>query len=189
MNINVLMGSITFLVWSAFSTWYYVNYIKQFDQASGKEVFVEAEAEKATEELIAADSAVAGAAVADSNATKAIPAPFEISRNFTFQKNATDLTEPLKWEQFRDSVNAVIKDRDVTVSIEGFTCDLGTEEHNLALGERRAQYLSGLIKSSNASLTSIVTKSGGEKEPLLPNTSEDNRALNRRVTITIKSRP
>jgi len=188
MNINVLVGSATFLVWSAFSTWYYVNYIKQFDQPAGEEQVAQTMVEKAAEELIVADSTVVDGKVTDS-AAEASPASFEISRNFTFHKNTTDLAEPPKWEQFRDSVNAAIEGRDVTVSIIGFTCDLGTEAHNLALGERRAQYLSNSFKTSNTSLTSIVTKSGGETEPLVPNTSEDNRALNRRVTITIKSQP
>jgi len=66
------------------------------------------------------------------------------------------------------------------IQIEGHTCDIGTNEYNLALGERRANsaktYLEGLGVSSGR----ISTISYGEERPLVPNTDEANRSKNRR---------
>jgi len=66
------------------------------------------------------------------------------------------------------------------IQIEGHTCDIGTNEYNLALGERRANsaktYLEGLGVSSGR----ISTISYGEERPLVPNTDEGNRSKNRR---------
>jgi len=66
------------------------------------------------------------------------------------------------------------------LQIEGHTCDIGTAEYNLALGERRAtsakMYLEGLgIASSRLS-----TISYGEERPRVPNSNESNRSQNRR---------
>ena len=69
---------------------------------------------------------------------------------------------------------------DARIQIEGHTCDIGTNEYNLALGERRANsaktYLEGLGVSSNR----ISTISYGEERPLVPNSDEANRSKNRR---------
>ena len=66
------------------------------------------------------------------------------------------------------------------IQIEGHTCDIGTDEYNLALGERRAgsakMYLEGLGVSSGR----ISTISYGEERPLVPNSDEGNRSKNRR---------
>lgn len=66
------------------------------------------------------------------------------------------------------------------IQIEGHTCDIGTSEYNLALGERRAtsakMYLEGLgIGSTRLSIISY-----GEERPRVPNTDEANRSQNRR---------
>ena len=68
----------------------------------------------------------------------------------------------------------------VNIRIEGHTCDLGSSEYNLALGERRAsetkKYLAGLGINPNR----ISTVSYGEEKPMVPNKNETNRSKNRR---------
>jgi peptidoglycan-associated lipoprotein len=67
------------------------------------------------------------------------------------------------------------------IQIEGHTCEIGTSEYNLALGERRAnsakRYLEGLGVSSRR----ISTISYGEERPLDPDHTEEARSKNRRV--------
>jgi peptidoglycan-associated lipoprotein len=64
---------------------------------------------------------------------------------------------------------------DVSISIEGHCCRIGTAEYNLALGERRAkaarEYLIGLGISSKR----LSTVSYGEEKPLDPNDLPKNR--------------
>ncbi len=66
------------------------------------------------------------------------------------------------------------------IQIEGHTCDIGTAEYNLALGERRAnsakKYLEGLGVASGR----VSTISYGEERPLVPNKNEAERSKNRR---------
>ena len=67
------------------------------------------------------------------------------------------------------------------IQIEGHTCEIGTSEYNLALGERRAnsakRYLEGLGVISGR----ISTISYGEERPLDPDHTEEARSKNRRV--------
>ena len=71
------------------------------------------------------------------------------------------------------------------IRIEGHTCDLGTGEYNLALGERRAtgaqRYLEGLGVDSAI----LSTISYGEERPRVPNTDEKNRSINRRDEFVV----
>ena len=83
-------------------------------------------------------------------------------------------------------IAAWLKDNPSTkIQIQGNTCDLGTEEYNLALGEKRAdsaqKYLVGLgVDSSRLSKISY-----GEERPMVPNTDETNRSLNRRDDFVV----
>jgi len=66
------------------------------------------------------------------------------------------------------------------IQIQGHTCEIGTNEYNIALGERRAssaqRYLEGLgVKSGR-----ISTISYGQERPLDPGHTEEARSKNRR---------
>ena len=68
----------------------------------------------------------------------------------------------------------------VSIQIEGHTCDIGTNEYNLALGERRANSAKTYLESLGIAPTRISTISYGEERPLFSNTDEGNRSKNRR---------
>jgi peptidoglycan-associated lipoprotein len=69
---------------------------------------------------------------------------------------------------------------DVKIQIEGHTCDIGTNEYNLALGERRATSAKTYLESLGVFSGRISTISYGEERPLVPNLDEANRSKNRR---------
>ena len=66
------------------------------------------------------------------------------------------------------------------IQIEGHTCDIGTNEYNLALGERRANSAKTYLESLGVSSSRVSTISYGEERPLVPNSDEANRSKNRR---------
>ena len=66
------------------------------------------------------------------------------------------------------------------IQIEGHTCDIGTNEYNLALGERRANSAKTYLEGLGVGSSRISTISYGEERPLVPNTDEANRSKNRR---------
>jgi len=62
----------------------------------------------------------------------------------------------------------------------GHCCDLGTNEYNMGLGERRAASVRAYLVELGIEAGRIRTLSKGEEEPAVPNT-DDQRHLNRRV--------
>ncbi len=71
------------------------------------------------------------------------------------------------------------------VQIEGHTCDIGTNEYNLALGERRANSAKTYLEGLGISAGRISTISYGEERPLVPNNDEANRSKNRRDEFVV----
>ena len=72
------------------------------------------------------------------------------------------------------------KDSAARIQIEGHTCDIGTPEYNLALGERRANSAKKYLEGLGVNAARISTISYGEERPMVPNSDEGNRSKNRR---------
>lgn len=74
------------------------------------------------------------------------------------------------------------------ILIVGHTCDIGSDDYNLVLSERRAESVKDFLQSSGLKDVQIRTEGHGEREPRLPNTSTANRNRNRRVDLTFVTR-
>ena len=68
-----------------------------------------------------------------------------------------------------------------SIVVEGHTCDLGSDESNMALGQRRADAVKAYLVEQGIDESRVTTMSCGESQPAVPNDSEANRKLNRRV--------
>jgi len=66
------------------------------------------------------------------------------------------------------------------IQIQGNTCNIGTTEYNLALGEGRASSAKKYLQGLGVSADRLSTISYGLEKPLAPNTNEENRSKNRR---------
>ena len=69
--------------------------------------------------------------------------------------------------------------------IVGHTCDLGDAATNLKLSRERAQSLHHFLVSKGIKPGLLSHRGVGQTEPMVPNTSEANRRLNRRVVVEI----
>jgi len=84
-----------------------------------------------------------------------------------------------------EAVAALQKDPSIRVLIEGHTCNIGTAEYNLALGERRASSVRDYLVSRGISADRFRTVSYGEERPKYDNAREETRRLNRRAALTV----
>ncbi len=71
------------------------------------------------------------------------------------------------------------------ILIEGHTDNVGTENYNMSLSERRANSAGKYLINAGISSSRLVIKWYGESQPKVDNSSEENRALNRRVQFII----
>jgi len=85
-----------------------------------------------------------------------------------------------------EAVTALRENPGLRVEIEGHTCNIGTAEYNLALGERRANAVRDYLTSNGISADRLRSVSYGEERPKHDNSREETRRLNRRAALTVR---
>ncbi|MEQ9286362.1 MAG: OmpA family protein [Cyclobacteriaceae bacterium] len=71
------------------------------------------------------------------------------------------------------------------ILISGHTDNLGTNEYNLNLSKKRAKAVKDWLVNSGIDINRLSYKGYGSKLPLVENSSDENRATNRRVEFEI----
>ena len=74
---------------------------------------------------------------------------------------------------------------ETNILIEGHTDDVGTDDYNMGLSERRAKAVGDYLENAGVSPSRLTVKWYGETQPKVANTSDANRAANRRVEFAI----
>ena len=80
-----------------------------------------------------------------------------------------------------ENADAIKKVPDAIIQIEGHCDERGTQEYNLALGEKRALATRSHLMNLGVSGDRIITISYGEEDPEDPRSTEDAWAKNRRA--------
>jgi outer membrane protein OmpA-like peptidoglycan-associated protein len=85
-----------------------------------------------------------------------------------------------------EAIKAMQADANLRFTVEGHTCNIGTTEYNLALGERRSAAVRDYLTSRGIAANRLQTVSYGEERPKHDNSREETRRLNRRAALTIR---
>lgn len=88
-------------------------------------------------------------------------------------------------EILKASANYFMKNRISSIIIEGHCDERGTNEYNMALGERRAQETKKYLVNLGIKESMMKTVSFGEENPLNPNSNEEAWAANRRAHFVV----
>lgn len=83
-------------------------------------------------------------------------------------------------------VQLLQKEPALRFEMEGHTCNIGTPEYNLALGERRATAVRDYFVSRGIAADRLSTVSYGEERPKYENAREETRRLNRRAVLVVR---
>jgi peptidoglycan-associated lipoprotein len=78
---------------------------------------------------------------------------------------------------------------DIMVTVEGHCDDRGTNEYNVALGERRAQSVKTFLVNLGIDTNRLSTVSYGEERPIATGHDEGSLAENRRAQFVINGSP
>jgi peptidoglycan-associated lipoprotein len=85
-----------------------------------------------------------------------------------------------------EAIAAMREDPTLRLTIEGHTCNIGTAEYNLALGERRANAVKDYLVTRGVAADRLQTVSYGEERPKYDNAREETRRLNRRAALVVR---
>ncbi len=74
---------------------------------------------------------------------------------------------------------------DLKLQVDGYTDSTGSDEHNQALSERRADAVRDFLVSQGVSPENIQARGFGKSDPIASNESSAGRQLNRRVEMVV----
>ncbi len=80
-------------------------------------------------------------------------------------------------------VTMMTKNPELKISVEGHTDNVGTEESNQELSEKRAKSVADAIIAGKIDKDRLQSKGFGETKPIADNNTEGGRAKNRRVEL------
>jgi outer membrane protein OmpA-like peptidoglycan-associated protein len=76
-----------------------------------------------------------------------------------------------------------------TVLIEGYTDNVGSDDYNQGLSQRRADGVKSFLATQGVGLVRLSSLGKGESDPVADNSSSEGRQLNRRVEVVISNPP
>jgi outer membrane protein OmpA-like peptidoglycan-associated protein len=85
-----------------------------------------------------------------------------------------------------EAVRTLQQNPELRIEIEGHTCNIGTAEYNLALGERRATAVRDYLTGRGIGADRLRTVSYGEERPKYDNSREETRRFNRRAALVVR---
>jgi outer membrane protein OmpA-like peptidoglycan-associated protein len=104
--------------------------------------------------------------------------------NVTFRTGSADLNA--QFFKVLDGVASVARKYDKTIiEIAGHTDNVGGADFNKQLSQRRARAVAQYLVSKGLSESRILTAAGGEEHPIASNSTDQGRAANRRVEVTL----
>jgi outer membrane protein OmpA-like peptidoglycan-associated protein len=104
--------------------------------------------------------------------------------NVTFAFDSANLNS--NFYPVLDKVAETLKEYDKSViEVAGHTDSTGSDSYNQALSERRANSVADYLANKGLERTRMVTVGAGEGHPVASNDTEEGRAQNRRVELTI----
>jgi outer membrane protein OmpA-like peptidoglycan-associated protein len=111
-------------------------------------------------------------------------------REFTFEDVHFDFDRyslrPEATRALDEAIATLQANPELNIEVEGHTCNIGTAEYNLALGERRATAVREYLTSRGIGANRLRTVSYGEERPKFDNGREETRRLNRRAALVVR---
>lgn len=104
---------------------------------------------------------------------------------FPFRAATKDRVEPEIDEYLTRLAAQMQQDAAMRIQITGHTDNISSDEYNMGLGQRRADYLKDILVAKGVAADRVTTRSRGESQPVASNASEAGRAENRRAELVI----
>lgn len=105
-------------------------------------------------------------------------------QDITFETGKAEL-KPESGEELERLVTLLEGNKSIKVEISAHTDDVGNDDANLKLSEKRAKAVVDYLTTKGIKADRMIAKGYGETQPLVPNDTEENKAKNRRVQFKI----
>ena len=93
--------------------------------------------------------------------------------------------KPLARERLAKVAGIIVAHPGLRLEVEGHTDNVGSDEFNQLLSEKRAATVRDYLVSQGISMNSIVARGFGKTQPVAPNDTSEGRRRNRRVELVV----
>ena len=107
-----------------------------------------------------------------------------VLKNLFFATNKTKIL-PTSEPALQELYGLLHDNPNIRIHIIGHTDDVGKDEYNQTLSEGRAASVKKEMVVRGIDPKRIITSGRGEKDPIVPNDTDEHRQMNRRVEIVI----
>jgi outer membrane protein OmpA-like peptidoglycan-associated protein len=107
-----------------------------------------------------------------------------VLKDINFESNSSKLSD-VSFTELERVIKLLRENPTLKVEIAAHTDDVGSDIYNQVLSQKRAQSVVDFLKQNNIAEQRFVAMGYGEKAFKAPNTSEENRMVNRRVELKI----
>ena len=111
------------------------------------------------------------------------PEPIKDTIHFAFQKSTLSAAEQAKVQALWEKVS----NKAGQITLEGHTCNLGSDWYNQRLSERRAERVAKLLAAPDR--YAVKVEAYGKTKPIAANGTVEGRAANRRAEVVFTPAP
>jgi OOP family OmpA-OmpF porin len=104
-----------------------------------------------------------------------------INEQIQFEFNRAVIKEGISYRILDDVASVLKANPKITLEVQGHTDNVGADAYNMHLSQARAEAVRAYLVAHGVPGLRLRAKGYGLRQPLVPNNSEANRALNRRV--------
>ena len=108
-----------------------------------------------------------------------------VMRNINFEFDSAVIDTIASGPELDSLAVFMIENPNISIEISGYTDNSGDAAHNKTLSMERAEAVKNAIIKRGIEAYRMVAAGYGESRPLVPNDSEKNKALNRRVEVRV----
>ena len=105
-------------------------------------------------------------------------------RDVLFDTGKWDL-KPLAREKLAKIAGILLSHPGLTLNVEGYTDNVGSDDYNMVLSEKRANAVRDYLIQAGISPPSITAEGFGKSEPVASNDTSIGRQMNRRVEMVV----
>ena len=88
--------------------------------------------------------------------------------------------------EYLNDVTEVLKTKNTSVRVTGYTDNVGSQAYNKVLGMQRAMAIKDNLRSKGVASSQVKIDSRGKLDPIATNETEEGRARNRRVELVFE---
>jgi OmpA-OmpF porin, OOP family len=104
-----------------------------------------------------------------------------ITQQIQFEFNKAVIKPGISYKILDEIVSVLADNTKINIEVQGHTDNAGTDAYNMKLSQSRADAVRAYLVAHGIETSRLTSVGYGFHQPLVPNNSDSNRALNRRV--------